>query len=366
MDIFTQVNLDKYTLCNRLARSATAERGADEKGSVTDELVEMYRCLAKGGVGLIMTGHAFVRMDGRTNFAMTGTHSDDMIPGLSKLASIVHKNSDAKVFLQINHAGRTASEELTGAKPIAPSPIPIRLSGQEVRQLSGDEIEELIQCYVQAALRGREAGFDGVQLHCAHGYLISQFLSAYTNKREDEWGGSSENRRRFLLEIVSAIQHEAGDFPITVKINCEDMVPGGVEIEEFIKTCRKLERLAISGIEVSAGIPESASKIIRKNIDEADKEGYFIHGARALKEAGLKIPVMVVGGFRSKQVCQGTLDKGFADIISMSRPFITEPDLPLKWRKGQSDKSRCVSCNGCLKLRHEITHCVYWEKKESA
>jgi 2,4-dienoyl-CoA reductase-like NADH-dependent reductase (Old Yellow Enzyme family) len=309
-----------------------------------------------------MTGHAFIRIDGRTNLAMTGAHSDEMIPGLSKIARAVHCNSYAKIFLQINHAGRNTRESLIGTRPIAPSPIPVRMSNQEVQVSSSDEIAELVELYLQSALRAQEAGFDGVQLHCAHGYLISQFLSPYTNRREDDWGGNVENRRRFLLNIIAEIKEQAPDFPIAVKINCEDFVPSGVNMEEFVETSKELEKMELDFIEVSGGIPESANKIIRKGINSTEKEGYFLYGARALKDAGIKIPILTVGGFRTKSVCQEALERGDADIISLARPLITEPDLPLKWQKGECEKSRCISCNRCLNAVKEMTHCVYWEE----
>ena len=359
-DIFSNFQLGKLELKNRIARSATAERGADIHGKLIGEVFEMYKALAKGGSGLIMTGHAFVRLDGRTSHAMTGAHSDDMITGLTKLVTVVHDNSEAKIFLQLNHAGRATSGELIGGEPVAPSDVPIRMTKQSLRILSSDEIEELIEMYSLAALRGLEAGFDGIQLHASHGYLISQFLSPYTNLRTDKWGGNNENRRNFILGIIDKILEEAGDCILTVKINCEDMVKGGLELEEFVETCKVLEQHGIQAIEISGGIIESASKIIRKGINSPEKEGYFLHGAKALKESGTKIPVLVVGGFRSKYICNEAIESGNADIISLCRPLITEPDLPDKWESGAAEKSRCISCNKCLLNVKSITHCVYW------
>lgn len=358
--IFSEFQIGGLKLANRLARSATAERGADEQGRVTDELLAMKKTLAEGGAGSITTGHAFVHPNGRANFAMTGIHCDDMIPGLAKLAKTIHLNSDAKIFAQINHAGRVTSEALIGTIPAGPSAVPVRLSKERVREFSADEIEELVEIYVSAALRAQEAGFDGVQLHCAHGYLISQFLSGYTNRREDKWGGSSENRRRFLMTVIDEIQARAPGLPMTVKINCEDFVADGVNIEEFTETCRQLQGKRISAIEVSGGIPESGSKAVSKGVKPGKKEGYFIRGARVLKEAGISVPVIAVGGFRSKSFVQDVLDQGFADIIALSRPLITEPGLPNKWKKGGGDESRCISCNKCLLIRKGMTHCVYW------
>lgn len=344
-------------------RSATAERAADVKGRVSDEMVEMYRILAKGGSGLIITGHAYVRPDGRTNPTMTGVHDDDMIPGLSRLAKTVHKNSDARVFLQINHAGRATYPDLINTLPVAPSAVPIRLSGQQIRELAGDEIEELIECYANAVRRAMEAGFDGVQLHAAHGYLLAQFLSPYTNRREDEWGGNAENRGRFLLRIIAEIRKLDDDFPLAVKINSEDLVPEGFSLTDFTDLCNSLVSYEIEFIEVSGGIPESAGKIIRKGINKPEKEGYFRAAARALKDSGINIPVVSVGGYRSKHVVQDVLNSGDADMVSLCRPLITEPDLPEKWRTGESEVSRCISCNSCLKAHDEMTHCVYWLDK---
>lgn len=346
---------------NRIVRSATAERGADERGKATGALADTFKTLAQGGTGLIITGHAFVHPHGKTNNAMTGAHSDNMIPGLEKIAKAVHQNSDAKVFLQINHAGRVTSQALIGTLPAGPSPIPVKMSGEEAREFSSDEIEELVEIYVQAVRRGMEAGFDGVQLHCAHGYLISQFLSGYTNRRTDKWGN---DKRLFLMRIVDEIKTRMGNFPLAVKINCEDYVPDGVTIAEFVETCKILDKKGISFIEVSGGIPEAGGKAVRKGINAPEKEGYFLYAGKALKEAGIHIPVAVAGGFRSKSVCENALERGETDMVSFCRPLITEPDLPNQWKNGREEKSRCIACNSCLTKVKEMTHCVYWEEEE--
>ncbi len=362
--MFDSIRIGSFEVVNRLVRSATAERGADYKGRVTDELVEMYRILARGGVGTIITGHAYVHPYGKTNPAMTGVYSDEMIPGLTKIAQAVHRNSDAKVVLQINHAGRVTSSSIIEALPAGPSPIPVKMSGEKVRQMSSVEIDDLVDCFAQAAVRAQEAGFDAVQIHCAHGYLISQFLSKYTNRRDDKWGGSPENRRRFLKLVVQEMKSRTPDFPLWVKINSEDFVPDGVTIEEFIETSLLLEQWGISAVEISGGIPEAGNKSVRKGINGPDKEGYFLPAARALKTAGLKIPVITVGGFRTKAVVQEALQRGDTDLVALSRPLITEPDLPLRWKKGEDNKSRCIACNKCLRVVDEITHCVQWEATE--
>jgi len=359
--LFTSINISGLEIPNRIVRSATAERGADAKGLVTPEMAAMYKIAARGGAGLIITGHAYIHPQGRTNAAMTGVHSDDTIPGLRRVVKAVRSNSDSKIFLQINHAGRVTSKEICGVVPAGPSAIPVKMSGETVRELSADEIEELVEMFASAAARAQEAGFDGVQLHCAHGYLISQFLSGYTNKRQDKWG---RDKRLFLLRVVEAIKQKTPDFLLTVKINSQDFVPDGVTLEEFAETCRLLEQQGICAVEISGGIPEAGSKAARKGINTPEKEGYYLDGSWALKQAGLKIPIITVGGFRSKAICEEALQKGEADMISMCRPLITEPDLPNKWRDGENPVSRCISCNKCLTKVPFITHCVHWEEKE--
>ncbi len=359
--LFTSTKIDHLQIPNRIVRSATAERGADEKGLVTAEMAAMYKNVARGGAGLIITGHAYIHPQGRTNPAMTGVHNNDTIPGLRRVVKAVRSNSDSKIFLQINHAGRVTTKDICGDVPAGPSAIPVKMSGETVRELSADEIEELVEMFAEAAARAQEAGFDGVQLHCAHGYLISQFLSGYTNKREDKWG---QDKRLFLMRVVEAVKQKAPDFLLTVKINSQDFVPEGVTLADFTETCRLLEECGISAVEISGGIPEAGSKAARKGINTPEKEGYFLDGCRALKEAGLKIPLIAVGGFRSKAICEEALLKGEAEMISLCRPLITEPDLPHKWQSGENPVSRCISCNKCLNRVQFLTHCVHWTEKE--
>jgi len=359
--LFSPASIGRLEIINRLVRSATAERGADEKGIVTDEMVEMYNTAAQGGAGLIISGHSYIHPLGRTNAAMTGIHCDETIPGLRKVVKAVRRNSEAKVFLQISHAGRVTTEAVCGGIPAGPSAIPVRMSGEKARELSSDEIEELVHLYTQAVLRAQEADFNGVQLHCAHGYLISQFLSGYTNKREDKWG---QDKRLFLMRVIDEVKQAAPDFPLIVKINSQDFVPGGVTLEEFAETCLLLERRGILAVEVSGGIPEAGNKSTRKEINKPEKEGYFLEGSRALKSAGLKIPIIAVGGFRSLPVCEEALQHGDADLIAMCRPLITQPDLPRKWQRGENEVSRCISCNKCLTNSQGLTHCVHWTEQE--
>ncbi len=355
-EILRPFNRDPLSLRNRTVRSATAERFSDPRGVIESGLVGQYRSLAEGGVGLIITGHMFVREDGQAGACQTGIFSDDHIPGLRQLCDAVHEIEGAKVVAQINHGGRQGSTEIL-PELIAPSPVPIRFTDTVPREVSVEEIFGLIQAFGDAARRVMEAGFDGVQLHAAHGYLISQFLSPYTNRREDDWGGTSDNRRRFLLETYKHVRSVVGDdYPILIKINGEDLVPGGVTVEETIETVRQLTEIGLWGYEISGGIAESTTKIIRKRV-AAGNEGYFLDTARRFRELDPGAVRIVVGGLRSLPVMEAVIANGDADMVSMCRPFIREPDLVARWLAGDTAPSGCISSNLCLKDRTSPTSC---------
>ena len=329
---------------------------------VDSEAVCLYRLLAEGGVGLIITGHMYIREDGKAGAKQTGIFSDDHILGLRKVCDAVHEIDGAKIIAQISHAGRQTNSDITGHEVIAPSPVPVRFSDVMPRELTNDEILDLIQAFGDAAVRVRDAGFDGVQLHAAHGYLISQFLSPYTNRREDDWGGTPDRRRRFLMEVFKLVRKRTGGgFPILIKINGEDMVPGGVTVEETIETVRQLSEMGLWGYEISGGIAESTTKIIRKRVAEGN-EGYFLDIARRFREVDPGAVRIVVGGFRSLQVMEGVIANGDGDLVSMARPFIREPDLVKRWISGDTAPSGCISCNSCLKDRLNLIHCHHLSK----
>ena len=237
--LFTPQTFGHLTLPNRLVRSATAERMADDDGHPRPEMVALYQALARGGVGLIISGHMYVHPSGKAHPEMTGIYADELVPSLRKLTRAVHKEGGL-VAAQINHAGRKNDPSLK-LEPIAPSAVEdSRISKRTSRALTAAEIEDLIDAFGQAARRARQAGFDAVQIHSAHGYLNSQFLSPLTNHRTDEWGGSLPNRMRFLQRVVDSVRRYVGeDYPIFTKLGMMDGIEGGLTLEEGSQVDRK-------------------------------------------------------------------------------------------------------------------------------
>lgn len=366
MKLFTEFEIKGIRMPNRIVRSATYEKMADEDGFVTDELVNLYVTLAKGGVGLIITGNALVHISGRSAPKMLCIHNDFYIEGLKKLTDAVHE-AGGKIVIQLSHGGRQcASLFLGGEKPVAPSAVYESVYKVMPRELTQEEIWQLIEAFGKAALRAKQAGFDGVQLHGAHGYLINQFLSAYTNRRNDYWGGDEERRFHFLEEVYQSVRDHVGyDYPVMIKLNACDFIDGGLTLEESLRVAKRLENLGIDAIEVSGGIVESKpdERPVRMKIDSPEKEAYFREFAREFKKI-LKVPIMLVGGIRSRTVAEDILQKNDADLISISRPLIIEPDLPKKWLKGK-EKSDCISCNGCMRfIKLDHVKCTQLEKKK--
>lgn len=230
--LFEPLTINKMELRNRFLRSATVEN-LGEQGMVTDSLVDLYRELARGEVGLIMTGGLFTKKAGQAQPGQLGAHTDEMLPGLKRLVRAVHDNG-GKIAAQLLHSGWYCRPEVTGFPPEGPSSMASAFTGLQVHELSGDEIHELVELFVQAARRAIEAGFDAVQLHGAHGHLMSAFLSPVSNKREDEWGGSPERRSNFVRRIYSGIRKLAGpEYPILIKLGIVDFHPEGKSLSEF-------------------------------------------------------------------------------------------------------------------------------------
>lgn len=343
--LFTPATIGTLELPNRLMRSATAESMADEDGFPRDQLKDMYRDLVLGGVGLIITGHMFVHPSGKCHPEMTGIYSDTLIPGLAQLTEAVHALG-GKIAVQINHGGMQCARESV-EDAIAPSTVDAPISRRSAREVGRDEIRILIDAYAQAARRARQAGFDAVQLHGAHGYLINQFLSPVVNRRNDEWGGSFENRLRFLREVVQAVRAQVGQgYPVFIKFGMVDGVEGGLDLESGAEVVARMADLGLDGVEISGGIGGKTSSSVRKGIRRPEDEGYFLPLARKARQS-TDLPIAVVGGFRSRSVMDHVLDHGEADFISLCRPLISEPDFPNRLRAGMAEKSRCMASNNC-------------------
>ncbi len=324
------------SLKNRFVRSATGEARADSKGLLRDTVYPIYERLAEGGVGLIVTGHTYCHENWKCSPNQTGIWSDEHIPGLARLASASHRN-DVKALVQINYAGRKPAEMSLG------------------------EINEAVECFTKAANRAMQAGFDGVQIHAAHGYLLSCFLTPSENRRTDEYGGSAEGRRRLLIEVARAIRRELGSgVPILCKLGVMDGRDNSLPIEEAVGTAVALEGAGIDAIEVSCTLPGTYMHPAAEGIDSPAKEAYFAGQAKAIKGA-VKIPVILVGGLRSLDVMERIVHEGICDLVSLCRPLIREPELVNEFASGKKRCSACISCNKCFNPRG--FRCVLAEKQ---
>lgn len=343
--MFTPIAIGPLKMKNRFVRSATHEFMADDQGFVTERIEKIWGALAENQVACLISGYAFVHPKGKSNERQAAIYDDKFIAPYERLVKTAHAKG-AKTVLQVAHGGRQSKPELCGGDPLCPSAVPDTKTGITPREMAAGEIEEVIDFFAEAVRRGRDAGFDAVELHAAHGYLLSQFLSPHTNRRTDKWGGSEENRFRFLHEIILASRKKVGaDYPLWVKLNSEDFLETGLKVENAVSIAKRLEEAGISAIEVSGGIMEAGPLTARTRILHKDREAYFIPAALKIKEA-VRIPVFVVGGFRSASVIQQAIDQGM-DMVSLSRPFIREPDLVKKFQAGK-ERADCISCNGCF------------------
>ncbi len=348
--LFTPGRVGSLSVPNRFVRSATHAYMALDDGTVTEAEVELVRRLAEGEVGLVITGHAHIQPGGKASPRQIGAFDDRFIEGLGRIASAVHR-FPSRVFLQIAHAGRQTKEKLCGSTPVSPSAVFDPSSKVLPRELSSGEIRALIEDFVRAGNRAKRAGFDGVQIHAAHGYLLSGFISPHTNRRDDEWGGSVENRARILVEVLRGLRAVLGrDFPVIVKLNTTDYLDGGLGIEDAVAIAKLLAAEGIDAIEASGGTAEAGKGSVQPGLLAEEDEGYFAANAARLKrETGL--PVFALGGIRTLAVAERIVRDGRADFVSMSRPFIRNPFLVRDFKAGRVSKSACISCNKCFNPR---------------
>ena len=357
--LFTPINIGDVQIKNRFVHSATYEVMALESGEVSDKLVKKYQNLAKGEVGLIIPGYMYVHPLGRSYKYQTGIHNNQMIAGLRKLTEAVHQEG-SKIAFQLVHGGRQTTKAMIGQTPLGPSSTgrdPVNFV--KPKEVSVDQIQEVIQSFGIAACRAVEAGVDGIQLHAAHGYLINQFLSPFFNHRKDEWGGSDVNRFRFLKEIISEVKKAIPQgMPVLVKLNTQDFTtPEGITPSLAVMYAKWLADLGINGLEISCGSPvysfmnmcrgdvpveellsglpfwkRPVAKLIFKSMigKYGFKEAYNIQAAKMIKPVLGNIPLFVVGGFRKVAEMRKALEEQYADCISMSRPFIREPFIVKK------------------------------------
>lgn len=399
--VFTPGRIGNLEIENRLIRSATFEHAATPEGEVSDALIRIHTILARGGVGLIVAGIAWIHPRTPAPPHITRADADTFLPGLTRLAKAVHDaRPGCRILLQLHHPGRQiftpdAVDQAALApgitayanrhpeafshppepgpvpEPVAPSALPDTLFHRTPRALSLDEIEEIIEAFAAGIRRAREAGFDGAQLHAAHGWLLSSFLSPHTNRRQDGYGGSLENRTRILREIIGrARKHVGPDFPILIKFNATDFLPDGTDLDQAAAIARILTKEGFDALEVSGGMWECLTRSreelgwppvflpeSRTEIRSAEQEAYFLPAAaRIKKETGAT--VISVGGYRSFTTIEKALTSGAADFVALARPLVRQPDLPRRWQSGKgADWATCISCNACLPVGKEALAC---------
>ncbi len=363
MELFENNLLAGIKLSNRFVRSATNESMAEPDGIVTPKLVSVIETLASGDTGLIITGHSYVSAEGQANSRKLAIDRDACIPGLKEMADAAHRHGSA-IVIQLAHAGALA---MTPESAMGPSPILRPNQERPCREMSHEDIDRLIDSFVSAAIRAKTAGFDGVQIHAAHGYLLAEFLSPFYNKRTDEYGGDIINRSRIIVAILKAIKNKAGkDFPVMIKINSEDFVPGGLTVNDSLEAIKMLEKNGLDAVEISGGLPDSIPGCdpVRKGEITEGQEIYYRDAALKFKQA-LTIPVILVGGIRSLSTARRILSDKMADYVALSRPLIREPDLVKRWREGDESRAKCISCNQCFRpmLTGQGIMCMIAEKE---
>lgn len=359
MNLFESFIIGKIELKNRFMRSATCEGTADNSGAVTHASVLFHRQLSQGGVGLIVTGLAFVSASGRSFPNQFGIHSDDMISGLKRLVQAVHRDG-SKIAVQLAHSGTQTFFDNVPTLAVSKQPQNPRPQNEMTEQ----DIVNIIDDFGVAAGRARLAGFDAVQLHGAHSYLMCQFLSPLSNRRIDRWGGSIENRRRFHLEVIRQVRKTVGgDFPVWIKYGVQDEDPGGMNLKEGIETAKLMVQEGIDAIEVSAGWASIGARAANPPRKPGEPEVAYFRDRAAVLKRSVNVPVILVGGIRSLALAQDVVSSGDADMISMCRPFIREPDLIKRWQENSAKEAQCNSCGKCRHLPEGGIECGQLKKE---
>ena len=383
--LFEPLAIGSLTIAGRVIKAATSETRATADGAAAQTTIDFYEPIARGGTPLIITGNIYVSPDGKSTPMQLGAEDDARIPALARLVDAVHAHR-VRIFAQLNHAGRQVLPASVGlSEAVSSSAVKDLATGVRPRPLSVAEIGRVVERFADAAERCRRAGFDGVQIHAAHGYLIAQFLTPYTNRRTDEYGGSLENRVRLLREIHRAIRERVGrDWPVIMKLNGSDWLPlrAGLDTRALVEIARIMEGDGLDAVEVSVGHYESGFPVVRgtffralravargsarylpgirgplmrvfwpvlalgSNLIWRPYEGYNLRYARRFKDA-LSIPVLCVGGFLTRQAMESAIERGLCDAVTIGRGFIADPFLYRHLRDG-TPGPRCVDCNACI------------------
>ena len=343
--LFTPFKAKNLTFKNRLVMPALASFLFDDDGNITDAILEHYRRRAASGVSMVIVEACAVSPEGIVSRHQGRIFDDRFIEGFSRLAKVI-KEEGAIAGIQIHHAGRQTSPRVIKQDPVAPSPLPCPTIRSNVQPLTKEQIREIVKKFADAAERAVKAGFDLVEVHGAHGYLINQFLSKFSNIRQDEYGGSIEGRARFAKEIIEEIRSRIGDeFPLSFKISAQEFVPNGLTVEESIEIIKILIKAGIDFIQVSAGCDATPEWICQPMYM---KKACLADSAGKIKEA-VSIPVMSVGRINDPAIADDILSKGWADLICMGRAILADPEFPKKAKEGRLNEiNMCIACNTCM------------------
>lgn len=345
--LLSPLRVGTLELKNRMAVAPMVTCYCDDDGMPTEQYIAYHEARARGGFGLIITENYAVDPIGR-GFWCGGLWKDEQIAPHSELAGRVHA-AGAKIFVQLYHCGRQTSSAIIGAQPVAPSPLPCPVMGEQPHELTTAEIATIVGQFGNAARRAQQAGFDGVEVHGAHGYLIAEFMSPYSNKRTDAYGGPLANRLQFPLEIIADIRAKCGrDFTVSFRISADEFVIGGRDIAETKAICRHLEAAGVNLLHISAGTYESTRMIIPPL---GTPYGWLAGHAAEIKQV-VHIPVQVVGRIKDPEIAEDILAADQADLISFGRASLADPDLPRKYIEGHARHIRqCIGCNqGCIDI----------------
>lgn len=354
--LFEPFKINGLSIKNRFVRSATVDNlGEDLK--VSQKQLDFYRELARGEIGLIISSGLFPSLDGWAAPGQLGIHDDSMIPELAKLVDVVHRNG-GKIAAQLMHAGWFGNPEISGCEVVGPSMMVNPANNLKVRALSSDEVYEHVNDFIQAARRAVEAGFDAVQIHAAHSWFVSAFLSPATNLRQDDWGGTPEKRANFVIRTVEGIRQAVGpDFPILIKLGLKDYHSRGKTTAEGIASALACIEVGLDAVEVSEGLEETPFQHIRPDA----RNPYYLEECREARKA-IDKPLILVGGMRELADIRDVVEDDLADAVSMCRPFIMDQHIVKKFRLGSISRSDCTSCNKCIQEMHNRSlHCVFNE-----
>ncbi len=347
MRLFDPFTLKNTTLRNRIVMPGMDTNFGDEEGNIHEDTYRYYDLRARGGVGLVIVEAAYFDRRGAGTQNMLCLDSNRRISQFAGLAGTIKKHG-ARALLQIYHAGSQAASFMMGLKPVAPSDVPFRMSGEVPVPLTRREIGRLVRGYAKACLRARQAGFDGVEIHAGHGYLLNQFFSPLTNKRRDRYGGSFENRTRLHMEVLQAVRKACGEhFIIGYRLNGSDYIQGGIEVDYTCRLARRLESRGVDLINITGGIFDSPGFPVVPYMSYP--RGVFSEAAGAVKKALDKTPVCVVGRINTVDAAETVLQQGRADLVAVGRGLLADPFFPAKAREGKQEEIRyCIGCNACL------------------